>query len=645
MAYVANDDDEQNQQNAAVSPSGGGSSVHLAPSAAVGSVGGGAGTSGNGQGTGGGSFATINQYLDANQGQAQPLANQITSGINQQYNTLAGQNQSVVSDLNNQVNSGYTQANPDLLAQEAANPTSFAGNASNVAGFQGQLNDKYTGPTSAESNSEFTGQQANLNNAISQGQASTQTEAGREGLLQGIEKTPTNGVTSLNSAILSQDPNAQSSIENAYTPFQNLVTGLNQSGQQIDQNIAGATKTANDTSAKANDQLQSQVTGLNNTVGGENKALTDQFNGYNTQAAAVGKQAQTANQNIQSYASNTPQLGTVNTSALNPYLSVSPLTGAAPTDATSATANDYSLQNALQTLAGSNNPLNTVINQSTANEAGTALPSNFSALQAQLAGMPAAENSVLSGIESKLSGAAAPAVSAAQNINDIKNYEATQKADEAQLAKDEQTLAKAPESYKSGSLYNAYKADQQKVAADKAAIGTAQNSTVGKNDTLAAKQADASAVGAGQWVPTAQTGFNNLLSSLGSSLAPVAVNSLPTQAQVTPNTTPSGGLFDNLANLVEVGANPMSWGANVARAATGQQLDPRDISAPGAKIVAPIAGAIVGGIYGGGPAGAAAGASAGQAVGGTLQNLGNREAHYAFGGRVLAALDKKKEDK
>lgn len=567
MAYVANQEEDEQNQNNQVAPSGGGASVHLAPSAGVGAVGTGAGTSGNGQGQGGGSFATIDKYLTANQGNAAPLAGQITQGITNQYNTLDQQNQAVGAGINNQINNGYTKEDTGLLAQEAAAPVSFAGNAGNVAGFQGQLNDKYTGPQSAEGTDAFTKQQAALNTAITNGKSATTTEAGRAGLLQGIQENKTNGVTALNSAILSQDPNAQSSIENAYQPFQNLVTGLGTMGQQADTNIAGATKEAAKASSDANNQLQGQVGTLNSGVDAKTKALSDQFNGYNTQATATGQKAQADNSAIQTYASNTPQIGAVDTSSLNPYLNLQALTGPAPTNATSADTGDYQMQGALQTLAGANNPLNTSITQATSGQAGTALPSNFAALQAQLQGMPAAENSVLGNVSSGLNTASAPALQAAQQIQDFKNTENQTKQLASTLSADQKALAAAPtNAYLTGNR-NAggqspqQKAAQAKVDADQKALNDLKSSATGKLDAPGTgtqqKQQDAATIGQGQWINGADTGFNSLLGTLGSSLSPVAVNNLPTQEQVTPDTTDAGFGGSFLGDVGRGFANPL----------------------------------------------------------------------------------------
>jgi len=278
MPFVSNmNDEDQNKQNqpqgsqGVVSPSGGGGAVRLAPSAAVPAGGAGSGgVTGTGPASAGGQFASMGQYLKANMSNAEPLAGKLTAGIGQEYQGLEGQNQAALSSIGNQVSAqpDYSKAN-DTIAQEAANPTSFAGDQGNVASFQNLLKASYNGPTSAESTSDYANQQAAINKSIAQGQDATQTEGGRENLLAKNEAKPTTGVTALNSAILSKSPTALASVENAYQPFQNLLTGL-QSGATA-QNKAIADKQAQAATAKqtATDALNSQITGLNTSVGNE----------------------------------------------------------------------------------------------------------------------------------------------------------------------------------------------------------------------------------------------------------------------------------------------------------------------------------------------------------------------------------------
>ena len=264
----------------AISPTGGGGgAVRLSPQSSVSPVGGSGTSSGTVAGApgsapspaAGGSFASLNKYIDANQGQAQPLANQVSSGVGQQYNNLDTANNAAIASINNQVTNapGYTASNPSVMAQEAANPVSFAGDQGNVKQFQSLLNDSYGGPATAEGTSDYANQQNAINNAIAAGTAATTTEAGRENLLSQNEATPTTGVTALNSAILSQDPNALGTVENAYKPFNNLLTNLNTGAQGADTTISKEQSDAAAAAQAANQAISNQINALNTGVTGE----------------------------------------------------------------------------------------------------------------------------------------------------------------------------------------------------------------------------------------------------------------------------------------------------------------------------------------------------------------------------------------
>lgn len=285
MAFVSNMSDEEQKQDpnapqqGAVSPVGGGA-VRLSPSSAVSTVGGG-GTSGSGAtpASAGGSFASLDKYLAANQGQAEPLAGKLTSSIGQQYNALSGQTNSTLNDINSQIaaNAAPTNAN-DVIAQESANPVSFANDPGNVKSFQNLLNASYSGPASAESTPGFSAQQNAINNAIAAGTTNTTTAAGRENLLSQNEVTPTSGVTALNSAILSQSPTALGSVENAYKPFNNLLTTMQTGADTANQNIASQQTQATTDNKAANDAISKQIGGVNTGA----QANLDKLNAGNT---------------------------------------------------------------------------------------------------------------------------------------------------------------------------------------------------------------------------------------------------------------------------------------------------------------------------------------------------------------------------
>lgn len=418
MAYVSNMDNEEQKTDSNIAPQGGisptgnsGGAVRLSPASSVPTVGGG-GTSGGGTpgtaptpNTAGGSFASLNKYIDANQGQAAPLTGQLTSSVNKEYNNLDAQNNATISNINNQVANapGYTPNNPDVLAQEAANPVSFANDKGNVKQFQSLLNNTYGGPVSAESTSDFANQQTAINNAIATGTANTTTEAGRKNLLSQNEATPTTGVTALNSAILSQDPNVLSSIENSYKPFNNLLTNLNTGAQGVDTTIGKEQADAAASAQAANQAISNQINALNTGVTGEltsaqQKAATqnaqlksdlaagtpsaadlqamgitsDQWNSLSAADKAAAT-SQVVNSNQGQFSANT------GTTTIDPSQFLTQQDPNAVFNAANiATPQDYAQAQAFQTLLSGLNlgTPQTIINSSTANQAGTA-PTNL----------------------------------------------------------------------------------------------------------------------------------------------------------------------------------------------------------------------------------------------------------------------------
>lgn len=411
MAYVSNDPDleeeKQDQPNSSqgtVSPVGGaGGAVHLSPPGGVAAVGGagtpsGAGASGTpsaGAATStpsqaGGQFGSLNQYLTANQGQAAPLAGKITSGINNQYNNLNNQDTSTLAGINQQVSANAAPSQDQTnatIAQESANPVSFTSNPGNVASFQNLLNASYAGPVSAESTAPYQAQQNAVNSAISAGQNAVGTEAGRENLLTQNEATPTTGVTALNSAILSQDPNALNSIETAYQPFSGLLNNLQTGAASADQQIAANQANATSDQSAANSAINNQITALNNNVNTEYGNLQNQYNtatgaetaltsGLQNGALPAGygvdpglQQFITNNINPWVAADDPGQSVSYNFSNAIPQLN----TTAAPTIGQAATTQDYAQAQAFQNLLNgvTTGAPSMIINPATANQAGT----------------------------------------------------------------------------------------------------------------------------------------------------------------------------------------------------------------------------------------------------------------------------------
>lgn len=465
MPFVSNEPDlEEDKTNqpiggqGPVSPTGGGGgAVHLAPSSAVAPGGGGGASSGSGPAAAGGSFASLDKYLSANQGQAAPLAGQLSTSIGKQYNDLDTANNAAIAGINSQVTSapGYTASDPNVLSQEAANPVSFANDSGNVKNFQNLLTNSYGGPASAEGTTQYTDQQTAINNAIAAGTQATTTEAGRKNLLSQNEATPTSGVTSLNSAILSQDPTSLGAVENAYKPFNNLLTNLGTGASGVDTTIGKEQADAASSSKAANDAIANQIGGFNTGVSSELTAAqqtaatqnanlkadvasgnlsdadlkslgmtADQWNSLSAaDKAAATSQVVTANGGAEMSANT----GTTNIDNTNFLTQTDP--NALLNAANVATPADYAKSQAFQTLLGglNLNAPSTIINPTTATQASTA-PVNFNqfdyqtaintAQQAKTQEVAAAQayvNAIQSGMDEQH--AQAQAANTAKNLN------------------------------------------------------------------------------------------------------------------------------------------------------------------------------------------------------------------------------------
>jgi hypothetical protein len=374
MAFVSNmqDDEQKNPAQGAVPPSGG-AGVQLAPNGGIGNTGSPLTPGQPGGSPAGGGFATLDKYLSANQGQAEPLAGKITQGIGQQYNALDTQNNATIAGINNQVTNapGYTASNPNTLVNEAANPVSFAGDQGNVKQFQSLLNNSYGGPLTAQGTTDYTKQQNAINNAIATGQQQTTTEAGRKQLLEQNEAAPSASVTGLNSAILSQDPNAQAKVENAYKPFSGLLTNLYSGAQDVNQKIAKEQADATSSSAAANKQIADQIASLNTNLTATSAQDTAAQNKYNQSLQDFQTQWSPINSNLNGFQDTLNKYGFTANPIVNP---LSPLlknqaTNVVYTPQTVATQEQADKGQAFQTLL---NGLNLGIPSPIATTAGTA---------------------------------------------------------------------------------------------------------------------------------------------------------------------------------------------------------------------------------------------------------------------------------
>lgn len=397
MPFVNNMNEEEEKKQGGVSPEGpGGGAVRLAPDAGVES---GAGSTGKSPDAAGGQFASLNKYLDANVGRAEPLAGKLTSEIGKQYQGLDTAGQQALSKIGGQVSAAPSYADANKTITEAtADPVSFTSDPNRTASFQNLLRASYTGPMSAEGTNEYAGQQEAINQAIAKGQNTVQTEAGRSNLIKDVSAKPTTGVAALNSAILSKSPEALASVENAYKPFENLLTGLQSGATATNKTIAQRQEEAATAKRTSGEALTSSMGNLNKSVqdkvAAAQKNLADQNARVKTEIAggsasdatlqALGltrdqwnslSSAQKAAATPQDVYSNQRQFGATSGTAnidLGQFLNqIDPNTINA---ANAATSDDYAKAQAFRSLLGNLN-LNApdlIINPNAAAEAGKA---------------------------------------------------------------------------------------------------------------------------------------------------------------------------------------------------------------------------------------------------------------------------------
>lgn len=244
----------------------------------------------NGQG-----YTDVASYLNANPQGGQELGSKIASNLNTGYqNTQNAINQSV-NQANTAIGQGYTPENTQLIQQVAANPTAAAADQNQLAGFQAQLNDTYSGPTSW---ADYGTQQGNVQTA-QQKAGLTKTPGGNNVLIQEVEnqmnpgQTGT-GINTLDTLLYQGNPNAVNQAQTAANQYNDLGNYLNTQNAAINTGISGAQNAAQNASQHALDAF----TGANGTLTNLNTAVNQQAADQTAQQTAAQKSAQDALANL-----------------------------------------------------------------------------------------------------------------------------------------------------------------------------------------------------------------------------------------------------------------------------------------------------------------------------------------------------------
>jgi hypothetical protein len=220
------------------------------------------------------SFNDVSAYLNANQQGGNQLGNQVAQNVTNQYNTTKSGIDTSANSAIQSANSGYVPENTQLIQQVASNPTQAANDTGTVNSFQAQLNDQYTGPSNY---ADLGTQQGNIATAQQYGNL-INTPGGANVLTNQVENQlnpgqSSQGINTLDTLLLTGNPNATQAVQTAAQPYNTLGDYLNTQAGNVNNAITagqtGAAQTSQDALnafTGANGTLTNLNTGINNTV-------------------------------------------------------------------------------------------------------------------------------------------------------------------------------------------------------------------------------------------------------------------------------------------------------------------------------------------------------------------------------------------
>lgn len=206
----------------------------------------------------GSNAAKLSDYLKANEGQIGEFGNQVAGKLNEGYgNTMNAINQGS-QDFGQRVSKGYAANNPNIGIEAAKDPYKFSQDPNNVSAFQSLYNDQYTGPSNFESSDIY----GNLNDQVNKATENAGLVSSFGGLQSYLNNNMgganrTQGMQTLDTALLQRSPEASQAIRTAAAPYQNLSSYLSGKTGEANQGIANAKTEAQ----KSSESLRKQFTG------------------------------------------------------------------------------------------------------------------------------------------------------------------------------------------------------------------------------------------------------------------------------------------------------------------------------------------------------------------------------------------------
>lgn len=325
-------------------------------------------------------WATAQDYLKANQPQAEALGSKVQESLTGTLGEAKGAIDTGAAAAKSAIEAGTTPYNEALVTEAATSPTKVAGDEGKLADFLKQWNASYTGPESFETSESYTP-------AVTAAQTGTTKAAelgstgGRENLIGNQFGVYGAGNKGLDQAILQQAPQ-YGQIQELAPQFAGLNDYLTQQATGVNA-AATAAKTASE-EAKAKTQgaftgkltdFQSQLMAKTQTAQQEAQKVADKYNldlsqGNEDQVVADLKSAGASDKDLQSIRDYMTALTDLYKGQITPsqITSFNPATYITPENV--ATPEDYANAAAYQKLTGTD--YSGILNPASVAQAGTA---------------------------------------------------------------------------------------------------------------------------------------------------------------------------------------------------------------------------------------------------------------------------------
>lgn len=224
-------------------------------------------------------FTNLQNYLSANQPQIQQMGNDISGKLTSQYGQIKSDIDQGQQTFAGQVDAGYTPNDPNVISAFTASPSAVANDPSKAAAFKGMLNDTYTGPANVETSPIYGQLSGEVQNGVST--ADQINSNGLSSYLTSANPNYTQGMATLDAALLQGNPDVQAQINAAATPFHQLPGYLTSAVTSGDQAVQNAVQQAQTAKAAATGAFTTAGNNFTNDLNSRFQAAVKQAQGFN----------------------------------------------------------------------------------------------------------------------------------------------------------------------------------------------------------------------------------------------------------------------------------------------------------------------------------------------------------------------------